>query len=150
LAIPRADESCALGGSAWPVGSPGETSSGRLLVIWLGIYTFMGSRFGRAGRSMNTAASPSPLRWWLAYCDNTFIDKIVIFMDGRITFRVSKSGQTLFKQKSYQIRINGNSIGHIDTEKNTISEQLPMDKYSIEVSENDFFIRKDIVLVVGL
>ena len=70
-------------------------------------------------------------------------------MHGRITFRLSKSGQTLFKLKSYQIRINGNSIGHIDTEKNTLSEQLPIGKYSIEVSENDFFIRKDIVLAVG-
>ena len=70
-------------------------------------------------------------------------------MDGCITFRLSKSGQTLFKQKSYQIRIKGNSIGHIDSEKNTISEQLPMGKYTIEVSENDFFIRKDIVLAVG-
>jgi hypothetical protein len=53
LAIPRADGTCALGGSAWPGGSPGVTSSGRHLVMWLGIYTFMGSRFGRAGRAMN-------------------------------------------------------------------------------------------------
>jgi hypothetical protein len=28
----------------------------------LGIYTFMGRRIGRAGRAMNAAASPSPLR----------------------------------------------------------------------------------------
>lgn len=60
LAIPRAEGTCALGGSTWLVSSPGVTSSGRLLVIWLGIYTFMGRRIGRAGRAMNSAASPSP------------------------------------------------------------------------------------------
>ena len=70
-------------------------------------------------------------------------------MDSRIALRLSKSGQTLFKSKSYQIRINGNSIGHITNEQNTLSEQLPMGKYSIEVGENDFFIKKDIVLAVG-
>jgi hypothetical protein len=70
-------------------------------------------------------------------------------MYGRITFRLSKSGQTLFKQRSYQIRINGNSIGHIDSEQNTLSEQFPMGMYTIEVSEHDFFIRRDLVLAVG-
>lgn len=70
-------------------------------------------------------------------------------MHGKIAFRLSKSGQMLFKSKSYQIRINGNFIGHIDNEQNTLSEQLAVGKYSIEVGENDFFIRKDIVLVVG-
>ena len=70
-------------------------------------------------------------------------------MDSRIALRLSKSGQTLFKSKSYQIRINGNSIGHITNEQNTLSEQLPMGKYSIEVGENDFFIKKDIELAVG-
>jgi hypothetical protein len=49
LAIPRAEGTCALGGSTWPSGSPGGTSSGQLLVMWLGIYTFMGRRIGRAG-----------------------------------------------------------------------------------------------------
>jgi hypothetical protein len=48
LAIPRADGTCALGGSTLPGGSPGVTSSNRLLVMWLGINTFMGRRFGRA------------------------------------------------------------------------------------------------------
>ena len=62
LAIPRADETCALGGSAWLGSSPGATSSGRLLVMWLGIYTFMGRRIGQAGLAMNATASPSPLR----------------------------------------------------------------------------------------
>jgi hypothetical protein len=70
-------------------------------------------------------------------------------MDGKITFRLSKSGQTLFKSKTYVIRINGNIIGHIDREKNILSEHLPMGKYSIEVGENEFFIRKDIVLTIG-
>lgn len=70
-------------------------------------------------------------------------------MDGKITFRLSKSGQTLFKSKTYEIRINGNIIGHIDNEKNTLSEHLPMGKYSIEVGENEYFIRKDIVLSIG-
>jgi len=52
-----------LGGSAWPGGSPGGTSTGRLLVMWLGIYTFMGNRIGRAGRAMNAGgiAKPFPL-----------------------------------------------------------------------------------------
>jgi acetylornithine deacetylase/succinyl-diaminopimelate desuccinylase-like protein len=63
LAIPRADGTCALGGSAWLSSSPGRPSSNRLLVMWLGIYTFMGRRIGRAGRAMNAAASPSPLRY---------------------------------------------------------------------------------------
>jgi hypothetical protein len=63
LAIPRADETSALGGNEWPGSSPSETSSGRLLVMWLGIYTFMGRRLGRAGRAMNAPASPSPFRW---------------------------------------------------------------------------------------
>ena len=70
-------------------------------------------------------------------------------MDSKITFRLSKSGQTLFKSKSYQISINGNIIGKLDNEMNTISKEFPMGKYSIEVGENDFFIRKDIVLAVG-
>ena len=63
LAIPRADETCALGGSAWPGGSPGVTSSGRHLVMWLGIYTFMGRRIGRAGLARNAAASPRLGSW---------------------------------------------------------------------------------------
>ncbi|MCA2855335.1 MAG: hypothetical protein IM449_10630 [Microcystis sp. M065S1] len=50
-------------------------------------------------------------------------------MEGRITLRLSKSGQQLFKSKSYEIRLNGKIIGHIDTKKNTITEQLPMGKY---------------------
>jgi len=62
LAIPRAERSCALGGSAWPGSSRGVTRSVRLLVMWLGIYTFMGRRIGRAGRAMNAAASASPFR----------------------------------------------------------------------------------------
>ncbi len=70
-------------------------------------------------------------------------------MNGNITFRLSKSGQTLFKSKSYEIRINGNIIGHIDNEKNNLSEQLPMGKYSLEVGENEFFVRKDIILTIG-
>ena len=70
-------------------------------------------------------------------------------MDSKITFRLSKSGQTLFKSKSYQISINGNIIGKLDNEMNTISKEFPMGKYSIEVGENDFFIRKVIVLAVG-
>lgn len=70
-------------------------------------------------------------------------------MDGRITLRLSKSGQQLFKSKSYEIRLNGKIIGHIDTKKNTITEQLPMGKYTIEVSENGFFITKVIVLAAG-
>jgi len=37
-------ESSVLGGSAWPGSGPGATSSGRLLVMWLSIYTFMGGR----------------------------------------------------------------------------------------------------------
>lgn len=48
LAIPRADGTCVLGGSALPGCSPSETSSVRPLVMWLGIYTFMGRRLGRA------------------------------------------------------------------------------------------------------
>lgn len=70
-------------------------------------------------------------------------------MEGRITLRLSKSGQQLFKSKSYEIRLNGKIIGHIDTKKNTITEQLPMGKYTIEVSENGFFITKVIVLAAG-
>ena len=70
-------------------------------------------------------------------------------MDSKITFRLSKSGQKLFKSKSYQISINGNIIGKLDNEMNTISKEFPMGKYSIEVGENDFFIRKVIVLAVG-
>jgi hypothetical protein len=57
VAIPRTDGTCALGGSAWPGGSPNLTNSGRHLVIWLGNYTFLDSRIGRSGRKMNAAAS---------------------------------------------------------------------------------------------
>jgi hypothetical protein len=74
LAIPLVEESYAWGGSAWPGGSPGETSGGRLLVMWLGIYTFMGSRIGRAGTPMNAAASPSPLR---CFCKAILLPSIV-------------------------------------------------------------------------
>ena len=70
-------------------------------------------------------------------------------MDGRINFKLSKRGQTFFKSKSYQIRINGNLVGQIDNEASTLLEQLPMGKYLIEVGENDLFIRKDIVLAIG-
>jgi hypothetical protein len=70
-------------------------------------------------------------------------------MKSNITFRLSKSGQTLFKSKSYEIRINGNIIGQIDNEKNTLSEQLPTGNYSLEVGENEFFVRKEIVLTNG-
>jgi hypothetical protein len=70
-------------------------------------------------------------------------------MKGNITFRLSKSGQTLFKSKPYEIRINGNIIGQIDNEKNTLSEQLPTGNYSLEVGENEFFVKKDIVLTNG-
>jgi hypothetical protein len=63
LAIPRAEGTCALGGSTWSGGSPGLTSSNRLLVMWLGIYTFMGRRLGRADELWMPAASPSPLRY---------------------------------------------------------------------------------------
>jgi len=49
-----------LGGSAWPGGSPGLTSSNQLLVMWLGIYTFIGRRFGWAGRAMNAGGIAKP------------------------------------------------------------------------------------------
>jgi hypothetical protein len=49
-----------LGGSAWLGGSPGETSSNQLLVMRLGIYTFMGRRIGRAGRAMNAGGIAKP------------------------------------------------------------------------------------------
>ena len=70
-------------------------------------------------------------------------------MNGKINFRLSKSGETLFKSKSYQIRINGNSIGQIDSQSTTLSEKLPIGKYSIEVGENDSFTRKDVFLAAG-
>jgi len=55
-----AEAICALGGGAWPGSSPGATSSGRHLVMWLGIYTFKGRRFGRAGRAMNASGIAKP------------------------------------------------------------------------------------------
>jgi hypothetical protein len=60
LAIPGADGTCVLAGCAWPGGSPGVTSSGRLLVMWLGIYTFTARMFGRAGRAMNAGGIAKP------------------------------------------------------------------------------------------
>jgi hypothetical protein len=70
-------------------------------------------------------------------------------MDGRITLRLSKSGQKLFKSKSYEIRLNGKTIGYINNEQNSLSEKLPIGNYSIEVVENNTFIRKEIFLAVG-
>ena len=70
-------------------------------------------------------------------------------MVGKINFRLSKSGQTLSKSKSYLVRINGDLIGKIDSIGKTLSADFPTGKYSIEVCENDFFIRKDIVLAIG-
>lgn len=70
-------------------------------------------------------------------------------MDGKIVFKLSKTGQTLFKSKTYEIRINGNIVGHIDNKKYTFLEHLPMGKYLIEVGENEFFVKKEILLTNG-
>lgn len=70
-------------------------------------------------------------------------------MDGKVVFRLSKTGQTIFKSKTYEIRVNGNIIGQIENKNYTLSEDLPKGKYLIEVGENEFFVRKEIILTNG-
>ena len=70
-------------------------------------------------------------------------------MESKLQFRLSKSGQTLSKSKKYQIKLNGNSLGEIDFQNHSLLQSFPTGKYSIEVGENDYFIRKEIVLNAG-
>lgn len=70
-------------------------------------------------------------------------------MTGRITVRLSKSGQQFFKSKLYKIRINQNTIGDLNHERSSLSEILPIGKYTIEVVENDFAYKQEVVLANG-
>ncbi len=71
-------------------------------------------------------------------------------MESRIDFDLNKKMQSsFFKANTYEVRINGNSIGQIDNQRTIISENLLVGKYSIEVGEDDFFIRKEVILSFG-
>jgi hypothetical protein len=70
-------------------------------------------------------------------------------MNSKIVIRLSKSGQTLDKSKSYQIKINGNVVGQINNQHAKLTEELPAGKYSIEVEEKGFLRKMDVVLAFG-
>lgn len=70
-------------------------------------------------------------------------------MESELQFRLSKSGQKLAKTKKYKIKINGDLIGEIDYQNYKLSQLLPTGKYSIEVGEEEYFVKKEIILHTG-
>ncbi|WP_047450814.1 hypothetical protein [Alistipes sp. ZOR0009] len=63
-----------------------------------------------------------------------------------VNIRLSKTGQAFFKSKKYQIRVNGNPIGQVNSRNFKLSENLLPGKYLIEVEEEGCLIGKDIVV----
>lgn len=70
-------------------------------------------------------------------------------MNGKLSFRLSKSGQRLNKDNSFQVKVNGVLIGQIDSVNPTFSKPFPIGSHSIEVSEKDFVFKQDILLAAG-
>jgi hypothetical protein len=70
-------------------------------------------------------------------------------MESTLQIRISKSGQNLFKKRSYQINIHEEEVKEINFKTPKISYSLPPGKYSVEIIENDFTVKKEIVLIAG-
>ena len=68
-------------------------------------------------------------------------------MESNLQIRISKSGQNLFKKRSYQINIHEEGVKEINFKTPKISYSLPPGKYSVEIIENNFSIKKEIVLI---
>jgi hypothetical protein len=70
-------------------------------------------------------------------------------METTLQIRISKSGQNLFKKRSYQINIHKEENKEINFKTPKISYSLPPGKYSVEIIENNFSVKKEIVLIAG-
>lgn len=70
-------------------------------------------------------------------------------METTLQIRISKSGQNLIKKRSYQINIHKEENKEINFKTPKISYSLPPGKYSVEIIENNFSVKKEIVLIAG-
>ena len=70
-------------------------------------------------------------------------------MESNLQIRISKSGQNLFKNRNYQINICKEEVKEINFKTPKISYSLPPGKYSVEIKENNFSVKKEIVLIAG-
>ena len=70
-------------------------------------------------------------------------------METTLQIRISKSGQNLFKKRSYQINIHEEEVKEINFKTPKISYSLTPGKYTVEIIENNFSVKKEIVLIAG-
>jgi len=70
-------------------------------------------------------------------------------MESTLQIRISKSGQNLFKKRSYQINVHKEEIKEINFKTPKISYSLPPGKYTVEIIENNYTVKKEIVLIAG-
>lgn len=68
-------------------------------------------------------------------------------MESNLQIRISKSGQNLFKKRCYQIKVHTEEIKEINFKTPKISYSLPPEKYIVEIIENNFTVKKEIVLI---
>lgn len=70
-------------------------------------------------------------------------------MESNLQIRISKSGQNLFKKRSYQINVHKEEIKELNFKTPKITYSLPSGKYTVEIIENNFTVKKEIVLIAG-
>jgi predicted phage tail protein len=70
-------------------------------------------------------------------------------MESNLQIRISKAGQNLFKKRSYQINVHKEEIKELNFKNPKISYSLTPGKYTVEIIENNFSVKKEIVLIAG-
>ena len=70
-------------------------------------------------------------------------------MESNLQIRISKAGQNLFKKRSYQINIHKEENKELNFKNPKISYLLTPGKYTVEIIENNFTVKKKIVLIAG-
>jgi len=64
-------------------------------------------------------------------------------MTSQVKIRFSKTGKMFFKDRKYEVTVNGSIIGHIASNNPELDITLPEGNHSCEVRENAYFEKKD-------
>lgn len=67
-------------------------------------------------------------------------------MEGVLQVRLSKSGRTLFKNRTYEVKVNGSVLGHIDADTSKLENRFPAGKCLIEIGESGIYVKKETIL----
>ena len=65
-------------------------------------------------------------------------------MENNLVVRLSKSGQSLFKQTTYRFILDGEFVGEINYDNLRIDSKISPGKHLLEIGESEYYIKQEL------